>query len=100
MWPRGPALEFRVVLHPYVEGVALYLDGLRKAAVGGGAGDYQPGLCERPPELVIELVAVAVAFAYARRAVAPGELRAGLYDAGPRPEAQRPALLPAPIPAL
>ena len=59
--PVGPGLEFRVVLHPYKEGVILSLDGLHQPPVGGLAAEGEPsGALQQGAVVVVHLVPVAV----------------------------------------
>ena len=57
----GAALEFGVELRADEPGVALRLDDLDERAVGGETGEAHAGVREVVAEVVVELVAVAVA---------------------------------------
>ena len=66
------ALELGVELRAQMEIAARDLHGLHKASVRAGTGDDQTLLLELGAELVVELIAVAVALVDLRRAVAVG----------------------------
>ena len=68
------------------------LHSLHKASVRAGTGDDQTLLLELGAELVVELIAVAVALVDLRRAVAVGHLRARRDDAGVLAQTHRAAL--------
>ena len=58
----GPALEFGMVLDPYVEGVFGELRRLHQPPVGGDAGEGEPGIGQLLSEFIVELVPVPMAF--------------------------------------
>ena len=64
MWFVGTALEFRVKLHAYIEIMAGKLYCLHKIAVRGKTGENNTGFSEVFPEIVVNLVPVAVSLAY------------------------------------
>ena len=78
----GAALELRVELGTQMEGAAGQLHRLHQTAVRAGAGNDQTGVLHLLPEVVVELVAVAVTLPDLGLAVALGHLGAGGHGAG------------------
>ena len=88
----GAALEFRVELRADEPGVALRFDDLDERAVGGETGEAHAGVREVVAEVVVELVAVAVALPDLRRVVERAGERALFKHAGILAKAHRAAL--------
>ena len=86
------ALKFRMELHTDVEIIFGDFDCFDNIIIRGGAADDKTGVDETCTEIVIEFVAVTMAFGNLRLAVAPVHLRAGNDLAGVSPEAERTAL--------
>ena len=63
MGPVGPGFQLRVELHPHKPGVAGQLHHLHQLPIGGQPGQDKTGPGDCLPEVVVELVAVAVALA-------------------------------------
>ena len=78
----GAALELRVELCTQMEVAAGQLHSLHQMTVRACAGNDQPGVLHLLPEVVVELIAVAVALPDLALAVALGHLGAGRHRAG------------------
>ena len=60
MWPVGAGFELRVSLSGYVKGVSAQLAHFHDASVGRGAGETKSVFREGGPEIIVDLIAVAV----------------------------------------
>ena len=89
----GTAFEFGMELDPDEEVFFGKLDGFHQTSVRGEAGKAQSGFFQRFPVLVGKFVAVAVAFADFRFAVAVGDDRILFQDTGIPAQAQGTALV-------
>ena len=85
--------EFGVVLHADIEVAVAQLNGFDKSAVGRESRERQTRACDLLAVVVVELIAVAVAFADFPFAVRAEHCRVFLNNAGIRAETQSAALV-------
>ena len=88
----GSAFEFRVKLHAHEKAFGRDFHRFHQTAVGRSAGYFHAVCLEQVAEAVVELIAVAVAFAYGVRAVAFNHEAVRRESARIRPQAHGAAL--------
>lgn len=91
--PIGAAFKFRVKLHAYIKGPVCELYGFYQPAVGRSASEREALALQKFTELVVEFIAVPVAFADAAFLIAALHCSARCNVTGISAQTERAALI-------